>query len=158
MLGYRVDLLWDKCLPCKQYLLFRNLDHSWNWMRQNFKMEGSQDFTITRQNLNNPHYTYGRCFAFFQWHYIYLQSVEFQSSVHTCACNVSGIATEADTSCSSSVIIKYLELGPLFAKVDADIGSRNGQICATLVKGHVAYFVAIIQLDGLEVLQFAQVP
>ena len=52
----------------------------------------------------------------------------------------------------------HLELCPLFAEINPDIGPRHGEVGAARVETEVADLVALIQLQRLEVLQLAQIP
>ena len=54
--------------------------------------------------------------------------------------------------------LENLEVRPLFAEVDADVGAGDRQVGSRVVEAQVLDLVAVVQLDRLEVLQLAQIP
>lgn len=56
------------------------------------------------------------------------------------------------------MLCKVKNLRPLFADVDLDICAPQGQVSSTLVKDEGLHLKVVIQLQRLEVLQFAQIP
>ena len=56
------------------------------------------------------------------------------------------------------VVVKDLKLGPLLAQVHSDVGARHGEVGTALIEAEALDFVALVQLNGLEVLQFSQIP
>merc|ERR1719192_952014 len=69
-----------------------------------------------------------------------------------------GIPSKSHSCGESSVLTQNLEFVPLLAKVDAYIGSSDRQVSTAAVEAEVPHLVALIQLEGLEVLQFPQIP
>ena len=57
-----------------------------------------------------------------------------------------------------SAYLENLEVSPLLAKIDADVRASYGQVSSGMVEAQVFDLVVLVQLDGLEVLQLAQIP
>ena len=86
------------------------------------------------------------------------QSVQLKRTIHASGSNVRGIASEPYTGRHCGVVVEDFEVWPLLAEVDANICSGNCQVGAALVEAEVLDFIALVQLDGLEILQFSQIP
>ena len=56
------------------------------------------------------------------------------------------------------MIIEDPEVSPLLAQVNSDIRAGDGQIGTALIEAKVLDFIAFLELNGLEVLEFTQIP
>ena len=71
-------------------------------------------------------------------------AVDLQSSIHTDRSERLSMVSETNAHSKSRVIVERLQGFPLFAKVDTDVGTSNGQISAALVEAQILDFVAFV--------------
>ena len=91
---------------------------------------------------------------FFSW----LFRVNLESSVHTGTGQIRGVLAKSDPSSDGGVLTNHLQSLPLLAKVDPDVLPGHSQVGAAGVEAEILHFVAVIQLERLEILQFPEIP
>ena len=85
-------------------------------------------------------------------------SIELECAIHARRSQVRRVSAESNSGGHGRVVVEDLEVGPLLAQVDANVGPGNGQVSSALVEAEVLDFVSLVELDRLEVLQFTQIP
>ena len=116
-----------------------------------------------------------------QSNYIFLSlplslRVYLEGSVHASAGNIVGSLSEPDSGSLGRVLTQrlkekefkelynsdricyYLKDVPLFAEIDPDVRAGHGEVGAAGVEAEVLHLVALVQLQGSEVLQLPQIP